>query len=343
MNKNSIKTIETSGSKRIVAAALLASYICAISPVATFAKESGASARAVERVFAKEEKSEVLISAKKGGTVTLGDASIEIPEGALKEDTKISITRLSKVEDTGESLCNAIPKSGGYRFLPAGTKFEKDVTITLPYSAKFDEKPGSLEDLYTYFFDTKKKSWIKLERLEVDKGRHVVRSLSTHFTDMINATLTMPESASPVDVNLNSIKSLEAAKPDSHLIKFHPPKANNLGDASFSFELAVPCGRRGIQPQVTVNYSSASGNGIMGKGFDINYGSSITTDTRLGLPNYGANDRYMLDGILLSEKSRKENEIIYQAQKEASFNRIVRHGAETDSDCWEVTDKSGTK
>ena len=155
MNKNSIKTIETSGSKRIVAAALLASYICAISPVAAFAKESGASARAVERVFAKEEKSEVLISAKKGGTVTLGDASIEIPEGALKKDTKISITRLSKVEDTGESLCNAIPKSGGYRFLPAGTKFEKDVTITLPYSAKFDEKPGSLEDLYTYFFDTK--------------------------------------------------------------------------------------------------------------------------------------------------------------------------------------------
>ena len=343
MNKNSIKTIETSGSKRIVAAALLASYICAISPVAAFAKESGASARAVERVFAKEEKSEVLISAKKGGTVTLGDASIEIPEGALKKDTKISITRLSKVEDTGESLCNAIPKSGGYRFLPAGTKFEKDVTITLPYSAKFDEKPGSLEDLYTYFFDTKKKSWIKLERLEVDKGRHVVRSLSTHFTDMINATLTMPESASPVDVNLNSIKSLEAAKPDSHLIKFNPPKANNIGDASFSFELAVPCGRRGMQPQVTVNYSSASGNGIMGKGFDINYGSSITTDTRLGLPNYGANDRYMLDGILLSEKSRKENEIIYQAQKEASFNRIVRHGAGTDSDCWEVTDKGGTK
>ena len=63
----------------------------------------------------------------------------------------------------------------------------------------------SLEELYTYFYDTGKESWIKLERLEVDKEQNKVRSLSTHFTDMINATLTMPETANPVDVNLNSI------------------------------------------------------------------------------------------------------------------------------------------
>ena len=342
MRKNPVKTTEVSKAKKFVASVMLSIFVLSICPFPAYAQypveKNLVSARTIE-----EEKSEVLISAQNGGKVTLGEASIEIPEGALKKDTKISITRLAKVEDTGESLFNAIPKAGGYRFLPAGTKFEKDVTITLPYSEKLNSKPQSLEDLYTYFYDTEKKGWTKLERLEVDRENHVVRSLSTHFTDMINATLTLPESASPVDVNLNSIKNLEAAKPDTHLIKFNPPKASNMGDASFSFELVIPSGRHGVQPQVSISYSSGGGNGIMGKGFDVNYGSAITTDTRLGLPNYDTRDVYMLDGIFLSEKARNGNTVTYAPKKESSFSRIVRYGAGTDGDYWEVTDKSGTK
>ena len=340
MRRISEKTMEVSFTKRIVAIIMMVSYIFVLCPVTLFAESVTNDTEAKRTVSVREEKSEVLISAEEGGTVTLGEASIEIPEGALRKDTRISITRLLKVEDTGESLYNAIPHSGGYRFLPAGTKFEKDVTITLPYSSQLNAKPQSLDELYTYFYDTQKKSWIKLERLEVDKKNHKVRSLSTHFTDMINATLTMPESASPVDVNLNSIKNLEAAKPDSHLIKFNPPKASNMGDASFSFELAVPAGRKGMQPQISVSYSSGGGNGIMGKGFDVSYGSSITTDTRFGLPNYDTRDTYMLDGILLEEKTRKGDEITYKPLKETSFSRIKRFMSDNH---WEVTDKSGVK
>ena len=356
MRRISEKTMEVSFCKRIVAMIMMVSYISVMSPLSLFAESVTNDTEAKRTVSVKEEKSEVLISAEEGGIVTLGDASIEIPEGALKKDTKISITRLLKVEDTGESLYNAIPHFGGYRFLPAGTKFEKDVTITLPYSSELNAKPQSLDELYTYFYDTQKKSWIKLERLEVDRKNHKVRSLSTHFTDMINATLTMPESASPVDVNLNSIKNLEAAKPDSHLIKFNPPKASNMGDASFSFELAVPAGRKGMQPQISVSYSSGGGNGIMGKGFDVSYGSSITIDTRFGLPKYDGTEQsrseeyvgnmkviptnYMLDGILLYEKSRDEKNVYYMAQKETAFSHIKRVLSDNH---WEVTDKNGTK
>ena len=340
MRKRSKKTVEASFTKRIAAVIMTASYISVISPITLLAETAINNADIKGTVSVKEEKSEVLISAEEGGTVVLGEASIQIPEGALKKDTKISITRLLKVEDTGESLYNAIPHSGGYRFLPAGTKFEKDVTITLPYSSELNAKPQSLDELYTYFYDTQKKSWIKLERLEIDKENHKVRSLSTHFTDMINATLALPESAGPADVNLNSIKNLEAARPDGHLIKFNPPEAGNMGDASFSFELAVPAGRKGMQPQISVSYSSGGGNGIMGKGFDVSYGSSITTDTRFGLPNYDTHDTYMLDGILLEEKTRKGDEITYKPLKETSFSRIKRFMSDNH---WEVTDKSGTK
>ena len=340
MRKRSKKTVEASFTKRIAAVIMTASYISVISPITLLAETAINNADIKGTVSVKEEKSEVLISAEEGGTVVLGEASVEIPEGALKKDTRISITRIHKVEDTGESLCNATAHPGGYRFLPAGTKFEKDVTITLPYRGELNAKPQALSGLYTYFYDTQKESWIKLERLEIDKENHKVRSLSTHFTDMINATLALPESAGPADVNLNSIKSLEAARPDGHLIKFNPPEAGNMGDASFSFELAVPAGRKGMQPQISVSYSSGGGNGIMGRGFDVGYGSSITTDTRLGLPDYDTHDTYMLDGILLEEKSRKGNEITYRPLKETSFSRIKRY---LDDNHWEVTDKSGTK
>ena len=95
-----------------------------------------------------------------------------------------------------------------------------------------------------------------------------------------------------------------------------------------------------MQPQISVSYSSGGGNGIMGKGFDVSYGSSITTDTRFGLPNYDTKDRYMLDGILLKEINREQNVITYKPLKENSFSRIKRFMSDNH---WEVTDKSGTK
>ena len=147
MRRISEKTMEVSFCKRIVAMIMMVSYISVMSPLSLFAESVTNDTEAKRTVSVKEEKSEVLISAEEGGIVTLGDASIEIPEGALKKDTKISITRLLKVEDTGESLYNAIPHSGGYRFLPAGTKFEKDVTITLPYRGELNAKPQALSGL----------------------------------------------------------------------------------------------------------------------------------------------------------------------------------------------------
>ena len=149
MRKSSKKTVEASFTKRIAAVIMTASYISVISPITLLAETATNNADIKGTVSVKEEKSEVLISAEEGGTVVLGEASIEIPEGALKKDTRISITRIHKVEDTGESLCNATAHPGGYRFLPAGTKFEKDVTITLPYSGELNAKPQALSGLYT--------------------------------------------------------------------------------------------------------------------------------------------------------------------------------------------------
>ena len=156
---------ENKGMTRIIASFSLIVYMFVCFPVNLIAEESRKT-KIIDENIVKE------LITKTGGEIKLGDASIEIPEGALKKNTEISITHLEKVADTGESLYNAIPGFAGYRFLPAGTKFEKDVIITLPYDPMLNEKPQSLEELYTYFYDTEKLQWIKLERLEVDKEKY---------------------------------------------------------------------------------------------------------------------------------------------------------------------------
>ncbi|MBR4789825.1 MAG: hypothetical protein IK024_02920, partial [Treponema sp.] len=173
---------------------------------------------------------------------------------------------------------------------------------------------------------------------------------------MINATLTMPEVTGPVDFNINSIKGLEAAKPDGHLIKFNPPAASNSGDAAFSFILDIPAGRSGMQPQIAVSYSSAGGNGIMGKGFDVNFGSTISIDTRKHLPKYDRkqldgdgkelreHDIYIKDGIILECKvdDGQTGYQLFTPKKEAAFERIERFYDDSQkSDYWKVTDRTG--
>ena len=293
-----------------------------------------------ETAEAAVQESKLLITKKEGGVIELGRVKIEIPPKSVKEDTEISITRLLKVNETGETIKNVTEENGGYRFLPKGTKFKKKVLISMPYSAELNLTEGELNELYTYFYDEEKAAWIKLERKEIDKENCLVKSYTTHFTDMINATLQVPETAGPVDFNINSIKSLEAARPDGHLLKFNPPKGTSSGDAAFSFTLDVPAGRKGMQPQVSVGYSSAGGSGIMGKGFDVNYGSTISIDTRKKLPDYDESDAYLKDGVKLKANGSTNKE--YRLLRRSVREKIERHNAFSKDDWWEITDTHGT-
>ena len=290
------------------------------------------------------EKAEVLITAKEGGTVVLGQASVVIPPEALSVDTVISITRIEEIEETGDSISNATDSYGGYRFLPAGTNFNKEVIVSIPYKPELNGKTQVLNDTYTYFYDVSSKNWIQLKRVSIDKENCIIKSATTHFTDMINATLTMPETASPVDFNLNSIKSLEAATADTNILRFNPPQANYTGDTSFSFDLQIPQGRNGVQPSLALIYSSSNGNGILGRGFDINYGSVISIDTRKKLPEFNENDEYILDGIQLKEKEVGANYIEYELKKKTSYQTIRRYNPWGENglfDYWEVKSANG--
>ncbi|MCL1812607.1 MAG: hypothetical protein FWG29_03705, partial [Treponema sp.] len=286
----------------------------------------------------------VMVSAGTGGTVVLGEASIEIPPGALEADTEISITRLFAAGETGQ-LANATAGGGGYRFLPAGQQFRTEAVIRLPYEASLEAKPAVLEALTTYYFDTEQERWEALRRLGVDEEARVLISATTHFTDMINGTLALPEGPEPLSFNINSIKGLEAADPSAGVLQLEGLEANHMGSANFRFTLAVPAGRAGMTPAVAVGYSSDGGNGILGKGWSLEAGGEITYDTRRGLPEYTAGEGnkgpFMLDGVVLEYGGRENGGYRYRPLKESAFERILHYTEPVDY--WEVTDKRGTK
>ena len=291
------------------------------------------------------EQASELISAETGGIVCLGDASITIPPGALETDTEIQITRLFITGETGE-LHNATSGGGGYRFTPAGQRFLKEAEIRLPYEAGLKETPAVLEELTTYYFDTEKGRWEALKRIGLDEEHGVLVSATTHFTDMINGTLSLPEGPEPLSFNINSIKGLEAADPSAGVLQMEGLEGNYMGNAGFRFVLAVPAGRAGMTPQVTIGYSSDGGNGILGKGWSLEAGGEITYDTRRGLPDYKETDAekkgpFMLDGVVLEYYKSENGAARYRPLKEIGYERILHYTGE--KDYWEVTDKRGTK
>jgi hypothetical protein len=291
-----------------------------------------------------------MIRAGEGGTVRLGSAEIEIPPGALARDTEIRITRLWVTEDTGDGIKNVTSGGGGYRFEPAGTKFAVPATIRMGYDPDLSE--SAKETLYTYYFDTKAKRWEQLDRAGLETDRII--SLTTHFTDMINGTLSLPEGPAPLRFNINSIKGLEAANPSSGVPGIEGLEANNNGSAGFRIPIETPPGRAGMAPQVAVIYSSDAGNGIMGRGFDLQAGGRIMTDTRWGVPRFnGRNadtggldrDEYLLDGVRLRETGRTNEAVSYRPLRETKYEKIERVIWENNAraDYWTVTDKGGTR
>jgi hypothetical protein len=78
------------------------------------------------------------------------------------------------------------------------------------------------------------------------------------------------------------------------------------GSATYNVPIVVPPGIAGMQPNLSINYNSNAGNGILGIGFNL---SGITAITRCGQTfaqdgkktgvNYNSTDRFMIGGSRL--------------------------------------------
>ena len=107
------------------------------------------------------------------------------------------------------------------------------------------------------------------------------------------------------------------------------------GSATYSIPIQVPPGIAGMQPSISLSYSSRGGNGEMGMGWSLNAGSEIhrcpatfAMDGYASGVTYTANDRLCLDGqhLILVSGTYGADQATYRTELD-SFSLITESGA----------------
>jgi RHS repeat-associated protein len=286
----------------------------------------------------------------------LGGAELSGDSGSVKENTNLTLTALRSVDMPvmGSGMVNVTAGAKGYRFLPHGSLFAKDLALKINYDTTLLPAGYRASDIRTYYFDDNRQSWVMLPPDTIHAGKGMIASLTNHFTDFVNAILKTPESPQTQAYTPTSIKDIKAANPFEGLNLIQAPKANNMGTANLSFPIEVPAGRQGLQPNLAIQYNSGGGNGWLGVGWDLSI-PAFTVETRWGVPRYDAvkeTESYLMAGEQLTPTAHRDstgNRSTTQTTKqfyprvEGAFNRIIRHGTTPQTYWWEVTDRNGIK
>jgi hypothetical protein len=107
------------------------------------------------------------------------------------------------------------------------------------------------------------------------------------------------------------------------------------GAATLNIPIVVPPGRKNVQPNIALSYSSNNSNGICGMGWSLPV-SAIQRSTKEGVPRYGEMKDFIAGGEELINIGGNE----YRAKIESSFTRYVYVTADNK---WIAYDKSGTQ
>ena len=109
------------------------------------------------------------------------------------------------------------------------------------------------------------------------------------------------------------------------------------GAARYKIPIVLPQGRDGIQPNLSLNYSSQSANGWCGVGWNLEI-PSISRSTKWGVPNYDNSD------IFIYNSGDAQIELVniggneYRVKIEGEFLKFT-----FDSSSWQMIDKSGKR
>ncbi|WP_444882714.1 RHS repeat-associated core domain-containing protein [Microbulbifer sp. PSTR4-B] len=112
-------------------------------------------------------------------------------------------------------------------------------------------------------------------------------------------------------------------------------RVSESGAATYSIPLSLPAGTAGVVPQLSLNYSSQRGNGLLGHGWQLGGLSSITRcrqtlgqDDNNSPITWGSEDRFCLDGqrlLLVNGGNYGEPDSQYRTEID-SFGLVTAHG-----------------
>ena len=279
-------------------------------------------------------------------------AGLDLDAGSVTHPQDLTITPMKKDDlaalDTGLTNVTKSPRRG-YRFEPHGMRFAKSIRVTVPYDPALIPDGMTEKDVQTFYFDDQAGRWVPLDRVSLDTSAKTVTSLTDHFTDMISGTLALPDHLQSLSYDPTTMKKVQPANPASRIVLIEPPKAMNTGDAHTGYDLDLPGGRSGMNPHLSVTYSSSEGNGWLGLGWNL-ASPSVSIDTRWGVPRYDAGletETYILEGEQLTPVAHRgalvarAPEKTFRYRTEGRFPRIIRHGDAPTNYWWEATDTHG--
>jgi hypothetical protein len=122
--------------------------------------------------------------------------------------------------------------------------------------------------------------------------------------------------------------------------KFSPDLYTGTGN--FTVPIAVPLGRNGFAPQLSLAYSTGSGNGEFGLGWALSV-PGVTRKTSKGIPRYAdATDTFLLSGSedLVPLGDEAPGVTAYRPRTEGLYAKILHHDVGADN-YWEVKTKDG--
>ncbi len=112
------------------------------------------------------------------------------------------------------------------------------------------------------------------------------------------------------------------------------------GNASYSVEIALPPGARGLKPKLALAYDSGGGVSEMGIGWRLSGVAKIQRRTNEGLPRFDETDRFEVAGLGTPADLIEVDAGVFRPQYEdGTFLRAKRSAS---GDVWEVRLKSGT-
>ena len=281
-------------------------------------------------------------------------ASISVSHRAMCTDALIAIAPLRAIDlpPLGADLINVTRYNQGYRFLPDGTTFNEAADLEIAYDPALIPDGYSASDIQTFYFDETARKWVALPKDSLLDKTYKLRSETTHFTDFINGIIRVPESPQTQGFTPTSMQGMETADPSAGIVPVEPPAANNMGTANLHFPIKLPDGRKGMGPDLSIDYNSEIANSWLGLGWNLEI-PSIGVETRWGVPRFLAGketETYLFNGDQLTPvahrgilKDRAGNEKIFHPRVEGQFSKIVRHGSTPKDYWWEVTDKTGAR
>ncbi len=301
-------------------------------------------------------------------------ASIQFKDSSLLEDKEIKISKLRKVDiaPMSSGLVNVTQGGYGFRFMPDGTTFNKPVTLEIGYDENLIPKGHNANEIKTFYFNTQSKAWTAIERDTINKIDKTIVSSTNHFTDYINGIIQTPESPETAGFTPTMMNDVKAVDPSSEMTLISPPEVSQKGDANVSYPIKIPAGRKGMQPQIAIQYSNEGGNGWLGQGWNINT-PSVSIDTKWGVPTFNATNeseiytingeqlmypkfnnldwmpnRHQLSGTASSpiydtpDVARTGSLKLFTPRKQGSFAKIERLGNNPTNYYWKVTNTDGS-